>query len=623
MIEVNAQLMDVRATDSLNDLIVSHPGSPEIANWHEALANHYYESGDSLQCVYHSKLAITHGLKANEWSAVGGGYRYRALLLEEKQILKPAIVLFDSALVAYSLAKDTLGLVSTYNNQALPYARLGNCPRAIESFQAAERLIDRTKEAKKWLAVMVNYTYGLIVCENYAPLIPLAEEALLFAREQGMPDNEIRLLDGLATAQTELGSYEEALHYFRTARELLHQIEDPYMESVIYGNEGLALMELERYQEAYDNFLHGLGIDTILGTTLSENYINLGLVTQYMDRFQESVAFFETGIKYVIQEQKYIYLPDVYAWAANSYHKLGQNDIAFALMQKSVDVRDSLHYESKQAQLQELNTRYETEKMQQQLVQSTLEIENQRYQKRILILSGAVLIGLLLALAALGWFQYRQRKLKAGKRQVELRYNLLRAQMNPHFFFNALHSIQGFFARKDFQMGNEYLATFSQLIRQVLDQTAQQTIYLSDEISALKLYLQLEQSRLKEALNYEICIAPNVDTDWIQVPPLILQPFVENAIWHGIAPKDKEGTIIVEIKLTPDETALLCTIEDDGVGWNMHQHQKDHKHLSKGIAITRERLGFNGQVDIISPATDHADYPGVLVKLVIPIEHED
>ncbi|MFK7937500.1 MAG: sensor histidine kinase [Saprospiraceae bacterium] len=186
---------------------------------------------------------------------------------------------------------------------------------------------------------------------------------------------------------------------------------------------------------------------------------------------------------------------------------------------------------------------------------------------------------------------------------------MLRAQMNPHFVFNSLNSIQGFFANNKFRVGNEFLGKFSRLIRRVLDQSVVHEITLREELETLELYLELEKVRMNDRLHYQFHFDPNLESEFIKVPPLVLQPFVENAIWHGIAPKNDDGRIDIYLKTNATEDRLNVIVEDDGIGLKLKTAPSDHQ--SRGIQITRERLGKDSLVTI----NNRKDRTGVRVEI--------
>ncbi len=204
-------------------------------------------------------------------------------------------------------------------------------------------------------------------------------------------------------------------------------------------------------------------------------------------------------------------------------------------------------------------------------------------------LIGSLIIGILSIIA---WLYIRQIVLKARQQQDELRLESLRGQMNPHFIFNSLNSINYFISNNDKLLANQYIADFSRLIRSILDNMTTNFIPLSDEINSLRDYLKLEHLRFNDKFDYSIKSLIEDDPEHIYVFPGMVQPFVENAIWHGI--RNLEGrTGFLKIEFSRNShNAVVCTVEDDGVGRKLsHQLRNDAgDRKSRGISIVAERL---------------------------------
>ena len=168
----------------------------------------------------------------------------------------------------------------------------------------------------------------------------------------------------------------------------------------------------------------------------------------------------------------------------------------------------------------------------------------------------------------------------------------LRAQMNPHFIFNCLNSIKLYTLENDSQTASEYLTKFSQLIRLVLENSRSEKVTLQKELETLKLYIELEAMRFKDKVQYKINVVPHIDQQYIEIPPLLLQPYVENAIWHGLMHKPEGGNITIDIA-QPDEYLLHIEISDDGIGREMagqHKSKSATRQKSFGLKMTSERL---------------------------------
>lgn len=173
----------------------------------------------------------------------------------------------------------------------------------------------------------------------------------------------------------------------------------------------------------------------------------------------------------------------------------------------------------------------------------------------------------------------------------------LRAQMNPHFIFNALNSIQQYILTGDVDQANRYLSKFSRLQREVLHNSDQNFITVEKEIEMLNLYLELEQLRFKDNFEYTISLEKEIDATEVKLPPMILQPFVENAIWHGLMPKKGNKTVTIDF-LLPSDNILQCVIRDNGIGRDAAARLKETatggkaEHKSRGLALVYERLNI-------------------------------
>lgn len=207
-----------------------------------------------------------------------------------------------------------------------------------------------------------------------------------------------------------------------------------------------------------------------------------------------------------------------------------------------------------------------------------------------LIIIYSLLAGIL-ALFAVAYLLFR------SNRQQKLANNLLalksmRSQMNPHFIFNALNSVNSFIAVNDERNANRYLSEFSVLMRTVLENSDEDFIPLAKEIELLELYVKLEHNRFKDKFDYTIEVDKKIDLDQYSIPPMLLQPYIENAIWHGLRYKKEKGMLSIGIRKKDEETVLIC-IQDDGVGRKRSMEMKTKNQLkqkSKGMSTTRKRI---------------------------------
>jgi LytS/YehU family sensor histidine kinase len=214
------------------------------------------------------------------------------------------------------------------------------------------------------------------------------------------------------------------------------------------------------------------------------------------------------------------------------------------------------------------------------------------------------------------------------KKIAETEMIALRAQMNPHFIFNCLNSIKLYTLENDSQTASEYLTKFSQLIRLVLENSRSEKVTLYKELETLKLYIELEAMRFKDKVQYQLHVASQIDQQYTEIPPLLLQPYVENAIWHGLMHKEAGGNITIDIS-QPAEYLLHIEITDDGIGREMareHKSKSATRQKSFGLKMTSERLEAinhiyqtNTEVKIIDLVDSKGKATGTKVIIEIPL----
>ncbi len=202
----------------------------------------------------------------------------------------------------------------------------------------------------------------------------------------------------------------------------------------------------------------------------------------------------------------------------------------------------------------------------------------------------------------------------------------LRAQMNPHFIFNAINSVQYFMTSNDPESSQKYLSKFAKLIRYVMDNSKPASIPLEMELEALKLYIDLEALRFENRFEYRINVDKDIDINYVQIPSMLIQPYVENAIWHGLMHKKGDGKLDITIKM--QDTILTCIIEDNGIGRERSKEIKATEsatyHKSFGMSLTKERLEIISRLNNINPRINVIDLyengiaTGTKVEISIP-----
>jgi hypothetical protein len=280
----------------------------------------------------------------------------------------------------------------------------------------------------------------------------------------------------------------------------------------------------------------------------------------------------------------------VYTLLADIKESRGQWKSALQYFKLKEAVIDSIMDSESYDQIANLRSRYESElqsfeidKLNQQKHIDQLKIKRKNNTIIFLVLATLLFTGLI-------YYYFRSLAIKEKHLAIHAQQKLLRTQLNPHFLFNSLNSIQQFiYAKKDPNMIADYLGKFSRLTRRILQYSQEDYVSLADEIDFLKDYLDLQKIRFDEPFHYDIIFADDMDLEDIMIPPLFTQPFVENSIEHGILNKQEKGRI--QVRFSKNDTHLMVTMTDNGVGRELAAFRKrNQKHRSLATKITRERL---------------------------------
>ena len=310
---------------------------------------------------------------------------------------------------------------------------------------------------------------------------------------------------------------------------------------------------------------------------------------------------------------------------ADLYEKKGRNDRAINAYKKYSAAVDRMEKQNqhrlveksdlikKQKDIEELS-KYIT------IGQRDETIAKETVFRQQLIIYG--LLGIILIIAVTSYFIYKNAQASKLANQL-LALKSLRSQMNPHFIFNALNSVNHFIAQQDERTANKFLAEFSQLMRLVLENSQEDFISLSKEQEILTLYLKLEHYRFRDKFEYEIIMDETINTESVMLPPMLIQPYIENAVWHGLRYKETVGHLTLSFQ--QEHGHLRVSITDDGIGRKKSAELKtvnQKKHHSTGLKNIQERLLIlnkvyktNYTVDI----EDRRDGNGTHVTLILPI----
>ena len=371
-------------------------------------------------------------------------------------------------------------------------------------------------------------------------------------------------------------------------KETLEVLEDEALEEVVLESDDAAALKPSKI-------------------TKSRAKLDLGNAYLKQNNLKEAIPLLEESAAEAEKDEDVETQKDAVEKLSEAYVSLGDENKALTNYQKYVSLVDVLYKQKEKeisdaidlnrslAESQNRITSLEKDralsesKLQLYQTENRLTVENDRRQRLTIY---ALLAGLILLLFSLFWMIRSNRQRRIANNLLALKS--LRTQMNPHFIFNALNSVNSFIAQNDERSANRYLTEFSTLMRSVLVNSEEDFISLEKEIELLELYLKLEHSRFQDQFDYKLEIDSEIDQEQFQIPPMLLQPYIENAVWHGLRYKEEKG--LLKVALTKNNDAsITITITDDGIGRKRSkelktEHQK--KQQSKGMQNIKQRIAI-------------------------------
>lgn len=394
--------------------------------------------------------------------------------------------------------------------------------------------------------------------------------------------------NSLGNAYILKNDYNLALKYLRRALVLNEQARDRINVSVSYSLLGNTYIQIKDFKSAKENLIIGLRIAKEIGSKYQIEVCSrlLALACESQNDLLES-------IKYLKQAQQY---KDSIINEANLRHV-----IAIGAMSEAA---------KNQTKIELLNN------------ETSLQKKLILQQKKAIFYFGFLLI----VLVGAGFLLFWQVRLKSRYNSILMQQRLLRSQMNPHFIFNALSAIQVYILENDMENSSRFLSDFAKLMRQVLRSSQYEYVSLEEEKDMLSYYFELQRLRFIHPFSYKLSLSSEIDEKNVLIPPMLTQPFVENAIEHGVKSIGTEGN--VEVRFFLEKENLVIEIEDNGIGVAESNKRSNHgkKHESMATQITNERLEVIRRVtkkrtlfEIIDLQREMPGKNGVLVRIQIPI----
>ncbi|NOQ71517.1 MAG: hypothetical protein GQ574_05925 [Crocinitomix sp.] len=351
-------------------------------------------------------------------------------------------------------------------------------------------------------------------------------------------------------------------------------------------------------------------------------YSNLSSSYVELNDFETALIYLDTAARVELDENNPVY-ELVFQNYYIAYSKLGMVDSAFVYVEKMKELNNFLFQESLNQEIQDLKNSYDREdNLKTRIVLTSEELERSREQ--ILIWIIIVLFVVIFGGSLLVYLRYKN--LKTSRDYLLINQQLLRSQITPHFLFNSLATIQGMILSGKRETAANYLSKFSRLVRLILQNSRHKVVSLDDELEAIKNYLELQKARFSEAFDFLIEVGENINGENTYIPPMLIQPFVENAIDHGFKNIDRKGNLKINIYL--EKQSLICQIIDNGIGVNtVSEASIVPKKESLSTTITAERMKllakeFKAKADLVVFDREKENEQGTIVLLTIPYTND-
>ena len=398
----------------------------------------------------------------------------------------------------------------------------------------------------------INLCYFYYNFGDFEEMIKLAKEAEVHLKKIDDPVLVAVTYTLRGIAYGELEQYERALMAHNYAMKTYREKDAPDRVSEALSSIGSIYLSQGKFDLALDYYRQALIIDKSLGNPayLAITYSNIAQIYSEKGDLKKSTEYFNKSIEIAKNAGRLEMLMTTLGYTAQTYSDAGNFEKAYEYTIIHQQIKDSLYSQEKSKQILEIREKYNLEKKEQEIINIKNETDAKDAKDAKMKLTFTALgasLGILVLVLIIVVLYSRQRKNKEIQTRNNLEQRALRSQMNPHFIFNSLNSIQRLYIEGKEDLANDYMADFSSLLRRILENSGMDKVNLKEELRSTMLYLDLEKMRTDNLFNYEFEIDPLVDQLNSFVPPLILQPFVENAIWHGIVPKNEQGTIKVQI----------------------------------------------------------------------------
>lgn len=539
-------------------------------------------------------------------------YQSLGAIYFQKKNYEQAASYYQKAKDGFKAIGDNSGYYTSIKMLAAAYEGAKKYPQAIAEYREFLSLAQQKQSATDERLAKENLARVLFNNKQYTEANAFYQQLLVSFRSANQETKVSEMYELIGKCYAGQNDTAQALKYFGLAGIVADNYGNETDQSVSWQNVGRSYNSIGEYDKSNEYEKRAKKINQKNGDNqrVLDNNSNIAGNYLFMNKANEAIPFLQENLVLSNQTGQIKSTGETHKALSEAYAKLGKFEQAKASFDQYRQVQEQLLAE-KESQLQDLvnqNSQFsdkenqiallikdkELDEKQISLLQkeSNLKAENARQQKRINYILAALLVLMLLGLVML----YRSTKQKQIANKL-LSIRSLRSQMNPHFIFNSLNSVNSFISKSDDRSANKYLSEFARLMRTVLEHSKKDFVLLSAELEVLERYLNLEHLRFKDHFDYVFEVDENLEIDRLLIPPMMVQPYIENAIWHGLRYKEEKGMLAV--KFWKKNNAVLIEIKDNGIGRKRSEELKTKNQKmgkSTGISNTNGRIKLLNEI---------------------------
>lgn len=640
--------------------LISKSGYAGAAFYHNKLLSvYYYRLGKNDSALHFAHTSLGLLLRQNDKNELAKLYNRLGSIFNIMECYDSSVFYLRKSLNLYSILNNQQEYGAVLANLGCAYLYSEKYADAILLLDSARQIAIACNDSGRIVSALANIGLAYNEIQDYQKAVMCYDEALGYARTMANNFHVAVILQNLGSAYTDWKKYEMALQFFTESARYYTILADSVNLATtalnigaVYGNMGLPDSALAKYAQAL-NIYRIFGYSD--GEALALSNIAAGLSDK--GRTDEALQLLSQSLAIYKQLKDSLGMTKVYKTMGTIYSGTHQEAMAYEYLHKSLQLAENNHYNLEKIelynqlskyleamgqyshslryykayktlsdsvfnaesnrQLSYTNVRFETLKRNAAIEQLTAEKQVQQAQlKNQQIYIAGILAGVMI-LAIFGAILYRQRRLQHESLLVTTQQKLLRSQMNPHFIFNSLGVIQSYALTNDPRKVADFIGHFAQLMRGILEGSINDYINLNSEINLLNNYLLIQQLRLNHCFTFTISSDEHLDPENIEVPPMLIQPFIENSIEHGVRLLKGDG--ILTLSYSQRGSNLVIRLTDNGPGMAIRT-KNPGQHISRAHQITLQRLKLlkkETRKAVTIQITDN--HPGVSVELQLPL----